>query len=73
MSTITLHGMATRKNEAKGSEKKRKGISLRVDADLLDRIDRFCESQPIPVDRTAFLETAARRFLEAMEREQAAD
>lgn len=58
----TLHVMAKKQNEK--SNLKRKSISMRIDAALLDRLDKFCESQDIPLDRTAFIEVAIRRLLE---------
>lgn len=71
MPTATLVRMA--KHQRKQSEKKRIGISIRIEAELLERIDEFCASQPIPVDRTAFFETGARRLLEAMSHDSDAD
>mgnify|MGYP000904713026 CR=1 FL=1 len=44
-------------------------ISMRFDRELLARLDAYCENlKPVPADRTAILEAAARRFLDAEEK-----
>ena len=58
----TLHVMAKKHDDK--TNLKRKSISMRIDAALLDRLDRFCSSQDIPLDRTAFIEVAIRRLLD---------
>jgi hypothetical protein len=42
-------------------------ITLRLDAGLLDRIEDWRESQPVPPTRTACIEQAFRLWLDAVE------
>lgn len=71
MTTATLHVMAKAKRKTdptpEPSLRKRKTISLRVDADLLDAVDAYCDDQEIPIDRTAFIEVAMKRFLKSLQ------
>lgn len=63
MSVSTLLVMADKKTKSSAS-RKRKTISLRMEADLLERLDAFCEAQDFPIDRTTFIEVAVRQLLD---------
>lgn len=45
----------------------KKMVSLALDPDLLDRLDRWLEAQDPKIAKTAVFETALRRFLDDAE------
>ena len=47
---------------------KKTPITIKVDPDLLARLDRFQESLSFPTTRTALIETAVQKMLEREER-----
>lgn len=73
MATATLDGMPKTTNDDGKGDRKKVSISLRMDPDLLAEIAEFCESQEFKIDRTEFLEVAARRLLDEKKRETRRD
>jgi predicted transcriptional regulator len=54
-----------------GSGMKKKPLTLKVDPSLMERLDAFLRRADLPVTRTAFIETAIRRELDAREKGEA--
>jgi hypothetical protein len=66
--------MASRKARAKGDEEDRERVTLRLPAELLERIERVRvavekANRDLPVSENALLRMALRRGLEVLERE----
>lgn len=72
MPSATLTDMGKKKEAPKvaDADRKKVGISVRFDAALLERIDAWCRSQEFKIDRTEFLEVAARKLIEEKEAER---
>jgi hypothetical protein len=54
-------------NQKKGAAVRTSSLHMKVDSDLLARLDKWCASQLVPPSRTDAVHVAIRRFLEAVE------
>ena len=48
-------------------------VALRMDPDLIERLDRFQTSHPFPITRIALIETAIKQMLDREEQKGAPD
>lgn len=65
--------LVAKKPKALNGESKKPTISVKIDDDVLKRLDAYCERQIVPLARSAFVNVAVKRLLDELEAKEASE